>query len=312
MVSPAHGPPWPRSWWRLLGVTSRSDAGSLPPPPAGPVAGGHGETADALLHDIYDDRSRPSSQLRRVAASAEIRLGERPGQRQQHERRQKSRPAGSSSAAKSRSSPAVMPKRGLSPVSYWGESRDVSGVSPCASHRYCGAEQRKPGGRPLSAVSPRLFANWDPGFRRDLVVGSWRNANLQVKGCRGGVSDLACTRFRRGFAHAAMRSDGARRRWSERQAQAALRICESAAATSPATWPRSGRAASNEASMSCRSSAPAAATPDTRPAVPSDFHGYAPLTAEQATSLDQTYRLPQRAASPPAPVSVSDAAFPVS
>jgi hypothetical protein len=27
------------------------------PSSAGPVAGGHGETADALLHDIDDDRS---------------------------------------------------------------------------------------------------------------------------------------------------------------------------------------------------------------------------------------------------------------
>ena len=172
MWSRTHRSPWPRSWWRLL-VTSRSDAASLPPPRPGRSRAATGRLRTpscTTLTTTAPDRQAGSgvSQRRLRSDSANA-----PGQRQQHERRQKSRPAGSSSAAKSRSSPAVMPKRGLSPVSYWGESRDVSGVCPCASHRYCGAEQRKEGGRPLSAVSPGFsptgipaFAGtswWDPG-----------------------------------------------------------------------------------------------------------------------------------------------------
>jgi hypothetical protein len=178
VVSRAHGPPWPRSWWRLLGVTSRSDAGSLPPPPAGPVAGGHGETADALLHDIYDDRSRPSSQLRRVAASAEIRLGERPGQRQQHERRQKSRPAGTGRQAvpvppNLGAVPRSCPSAGSRPSATGARAATCPGCVPVRHTGTAALSSEKKGGDRCPRCPPafrQLGSRLSPGPRGGILA----------------------------------------------------------------------------------------------------------------------------------------------
>jgi hypothetical protein len=159
VVSRARRPPWPRSWWRLLGVTSRSEAGSLPPPRPGrsrAAAGRLRTPSCTTLTTTAADRQAGSGVSRRRRRSDSANA---PGRRQQHERRQGSRPARTRRPAVPVPPNLGAVRRSCPSAGSRGQllgrtPRRVRGVS-CASERYCSAEQRKAGG---------------PAFRRDLLV----------------------------------------------------------------------------------------------------------------------------------------------
>jgi hypothetical protein len=177
VVSRAHGPPWPRSWWRLLGVTSRSDAGSLPPPRPGRSRAATGRLRTpscTTLTTTAADRQAGSgvSQRRRRSNSANA-----PGQHQQHERRQRSRPARTGGrqfqCRRISERPAVMPKRGHSPSATRAKATTCPGRVPVRQRGTAALSSEKPGGHRCPRCPPafrQLGSRLSPGPRGGILA----------------------------------------------------------------------------------------------------------------------------------------------